>query len=195
MALTETFGDISSRRVKFSWIVNKALKLMNERFFLKLLLALFAGLMVAEVVVVALFGLRLELILLCFIVAAALIGSAFVVRLLLGERRQIETVSMRRAMQKRGGIMQERLSEYGVDEEFMGGKTGRRGKVAAFIEDAGTSEAEKPTILDAHSMERESFDAYIRRSMNGAGEDSEDGFSVELDGAAPEFTHGLARNA
>ena len=67
--------------------------------------------------------------------------------------------------------------------------------MAAFIEDAGTSEAEKPTILDAHSMERESFDAYIRRSMNGAGEDSEDGFSVELDGAAPEFTHGLARNA
>ena len=55
---------------------------MNERFFLKLLLALFAGLIVAEVVVVALFGLRLELILLCFIVVAALTGIAFVVRLL-----------------------------------------------------------------------------------------------------------------
>ncbi len=155
---------------------------MNERFFLKLLLALFAGLIVAELVVVALFGLRLELILLCFIVAAALTGSAFVVRLLLGERREIETVSMRRAMQKRGGVMQERLSEYGVDEEFMGGKTGRRGKVAECAQDAG--EAEKPTLLDAHSMERESFDAYIRRSMNGAGEESEDVFSVELDGAA-----------
>jgi len=155
---------------------------MNERFFLKLLLALFALLIVAEVVVVALFGLRLELILLCFIVAAALTASAFVVRLLLGERREIETVSMRRAMQKRCGVMQERLSEYDIDEEFMGGKTGRRGKVAECAQDAG--EVEKPTLLDAHSMERESFDAYIRRSMNGAGEESEDGFSVELDGAA-----------
>ncbi len=156
---------------------------MNERVFLKLLLALFAGLIVAEVVVVALFGLRLELILFCFIVAAGLTGIAFVVRLLLGERREIETVSMRRAMQKRGGIMQERLSEYGVDEEFMGGRVRRRGSSAAsFAEDA--AEGEKPTILVPHSMERESFDAYIRRSMNGAGEDSKDGFSVELDGAA-----------
>lgn len=157
---------------------------MNERFFLKLLLALFAGLIVAEVVVVALFGLRLELILFCFIVAAGLTGIAFVVRLLLGERREIETVSMRRAMQKRGGIMQERLSEYGVDEEFMGGKRVRRAgaSAASFAEDAG--EGEKPTMLVPHSMERESFDDYIRRSMNGAGEDSENGFSVELDGAA-----------
>ena len=159
---------------------------MNERFFLKLLLSLFAGLIVAEVVVVALFGLRLELILLCFIVAAALTGIAFVVRLLLGERREIETVSMRRAMQKRGGIMQERLSEYGVDEEFMGRKRVRRAgaSAASFAEDAGGSEGEKPTILGSHSMEKESFDAYIRRSMNGTGADSEDGFSVELDGAA-----------
>ncbi len=159
---------------------------MNERFFLKLLLALFVGLIAAEVFVVALFGLRLELILLCFIVAAALTGSAFVVRLILGERREIETVSMRRAMQKRGGVMQERLSEYGVDEEFMGGKRGRRAGASAapLAENGGGSDGEKPTILVPHSMERESFDDYIRRSMNGAGEDSEDGFSVELDGAA-----------
>lgn len=157
---------------------------MNERFFLKLQLALFVGLISAEVVVVALFGLRLELILLCFIVASALTGSAFVVRLLLGERREIETVSMRRAMQKREGIMQERLSEYGVDEEFMGGKTVRRAvtSVVHFAEDTGVDE--KPTILASHSMERESFDDYIRRSMNGAGGDWEEGFSVELDGAA-----------
>ena len=50
----------------------------------------------------------------------------------------------------------------------------------------GTAE-EKPCILEGHTMERESFDDYIRRCMNGAEEDSESadkGFSVELDGAA-----------
>ena len=47
---------------------------MNERFFLKILLVLFCGLIAAEVLVVSLFGLKLELILLCFIVASALTG-------------------------------------------------------------------------------------------------------------------------
>jgi hypothetical protein len=235
---------------------------MNERVFLKLLLVLFAGLIAAEVLVVALFGLRLELILLCFIVAAALTGIAFVVRLLLGERTEMDSVSMRRAMLKRGGIMQDRLKEYDVDEEFIGGKTVRRSKgnassvsfpdqlhgsrsqssapVTVSIEEtirvhaemygglgqllqmmenideasfcrlaqkAGLGDLsreevmlkitlmveessgakEKPCILEGHSMERESFDDYIRRCMNGAEEDSESadkGFSVELDGAA-----------
>ena len=101
---------------------------MNERFFLKMLLILFAGLIAAEVLVVAIFGLRLELILLCFIVAAALTGIAFVVRLLLGERTEIDSVSMRRAREKRGGVMQDRLRDYGVDEEFLGGKTLKRPK-------------------------------------------------------------------
>ena len=241
---------------------------MSERFFLKLLLVLFAGLIAAEVLVVALFGLRLELILLCFIVVAAFTGIAFVVRLLLGERREIETVSMRRAMQKCGGIMQDRLKEYDVDEEFIGSKAVKRPKgnasalheqrpesrsesaaqVTVSIEEAirvhaemygglgellqlmekideasfgrlvqkagmgGLSREEvmlkitlmideaslfrgdsvgndgkKPCILEGHTMERESFDDYIRRCMNGAEEDLEsadNGFSVELDGAA-----------
>ena len=243
---------------------------MNERFFLKLLLALFAGLIVAEVLVVALFGLRLELILLCFIVVAALTGIAIVVRLLLGERREIDSVSMRRAMQKRGGIMPDRLGEYDIDEEFIGGKTVRRPKgkapisalseqrrstttqsaaqVTVSIEEAirvhaemygglgqlrkmiekidevsfvrlvqkaglgnlsreevmlkitlmvddgsrssdaaGDTEGESPCILEGHTMDRESFDDYIRRCMSGAGEDpdsADKGFSVELDGEA-----------
>ena len=243
---------------------------MNERFFLKLLLVLFAGLIAAEVLVVVLFGLRLELILFCFIVAAALTGIAFVVRLLLGERTQIDSVSMRRAREMRDGVMQERLGEYGVDEEFLGGKVVRRPKgsvsrsalsqqrpvsssqsaapVTVSIEEAirvhaemygglgqllqmienideaafgrlvqkaamgdlsrkevmlkialmvdesslsggadGEAEGESPCILEGHSMDRESFDDYIRRCMNGAGEESESadkGFSVELDGEA-----------
>ena len=236
---------------------------MTERFFLKLLLVLFAGLIAAEVLVVVLFGLRLELILFCVIVVAALAGIAVVVQLLLGDRREIDSVSMRRAMQKRGGIMQDRLKEYAIDEEFIGGKTVKRQKgsasaaalserlrgsqsesaspVPVSIEEAirlhaemygglaqllqlmekideasfgrlvqkggmgdlsreevmlkitcmieehtfsGGAAGQKPCTLESYSMERESFDDYIRRSMNGAVEDSEDGFSVELDGAA-----------
>jgi len=102
---------------------------MNERIFLKLLLALFSGLIAAEVLVVVLFGLRLELILLCFIVVAALIGIAFVVRFLFAERaNDIDSVSMRRAKEKKTDIMQDRLKEYDVDEEFLGGKALNRGK-------------------------------------------------------------------
>ncbi len=243
---------------------------MNERFFLKLLLLLFAGLIAAEVLVVALFGLRLELILLCFIIVAAFTGIAVVVRLLLGERREIDSVSMRRAREKNGGIMQDRLKDYGVDEEFIGRKTLKRpkgnasatalheqldarstysaapvtvtideairahaemyggfGQLLQLIEKiddasfgrlvqkaglgnlsrdevtlkitlmvekdsrscgaAGEADRERPSILEGHSMDKESFDDYIRRCMTGAGDDTEcadKGFSVELDGDA-----------
>ncbi len=256
---------------------------MTERVFLKLLLVLFAGLIAVEVLVVALFGLRLELILLCFIVAAALTGIAFVVRLLQGERTEIDSVSMRRAREKNGGIMQDRLKDYGVDEEFIGRKTMKHPKgkapvsalserlhgstqsaapVTVSIEEAirvhaemygglgqllqlmekiddasfgrlvqkaglgnfsreevmlritlmvdegsrssdaaGEAEGEIPCILEGHTMDRESFDDYIRRCMTGVGYDPEcvdKGFSVELDGDAlskgsgvppPDFSH------
>jgi hypothetical protein len=63
-------------------------------------------------------------------------------------------------------------------------------KITCMIDEhsfSGGAANEKPCILEGHSMERESFDDYIRRCMNGTEEDSESadkGFSVELDGAA-----------
>ena len=238
---------------------------MNERFFLKILLVLFCGLIAAEVLVVSLFGLKLELILLCFIVVAALTGILFVLRLLLAERNDIDSVSMRRAKEKSSGIMQDRLKEYSVDEEFLGGKAENRARgnfqkpsfpehsasseepvlpVRESIEDAIRLHAEmygglgellkmmekiddasfdrlvkkvgfgevsreevmlkitlmtngelnaaecervEQSILDGHSMDKASFDEYIRRCMNVADEESEsadNGFSVELDSVA-----------
>ena len=238
---------------------------MNERFFLKILLVLFCGLIAAEVLVVSLFGLKLELILLCFIVVAALTGILFVVRLLLAERNDIDSVSMRRAKVKSSGIMQDRLKEYSVDEEFLVGKAANRSTwnsqkpsfpelgvdsdepvlpVRESIEDAIRVNAEmygglgellkmmekiddasfdrlvkkvgfgevsreevilkitlmsndevnatdcdkvEQCILEGHSMDKASFDEYIRRCMNVADEESEsadNGFSVELDSAA-----------
>ena len=238
---------------------------MNERFFLKILLVLFGGLIAAEVLVVSLFGLKLELILLCFIIVAALTGILFVARLLITERTDIDSVSMRRAKEKRTDIMQDRLKEYGVDEEFLGGKSLNRGKWNAqqpsfseqstgteapvlpvresieeairvhagmygglgellkkmeTIDDASfdrlvkkvgfgdvsreevmlkitlmanadskavESDSEQPCVLAGHSMDKASFDEYIRRCMNVADEESEsadNGFSVELDSVA-----------
>ncbi len=243
-------------------------KIMNERFFLKLLLALFSALVAAELFLVLLFGLRLELILLCFIMATAFTGIAIVVRLLSQQRGEVDSVSTRRAREKRNDIMRERLREYSVDEEFLGAETfrnvrgdspaapmsetqrstsppavetvvsveqairvhaemygglglllqmmekiddtsfGRLVKKAGFGElsreevmlkitlmvaeespsmrGVAESDQERSCILEGYSMERESFDDYIRRSMNGAEGDAEcaDGFSVKLDGAA-----------
>ena len=224
---------------------------MNERFFLKILLVLFCGLIAAEVLVLLLFGLKLELILFCFIIVAAITGILFVVRLLLTERSDIDSVSMRRAKEKSNDIMQDRLKEYSVDEEFLGGKVKHRigseeqvlpvresveeairvhaemygglGELLRMMkkiddasfnqlvkkvgfgevtreevilkithmangeENAAECDSREQCVLEGHSMDRESFDEYIRRSMNVADEESESadkGFSVELDSAA-----------
>ena len=243
-------------------------KIMNERFFLKLLLALFSAFVAVELLVVLLFGLRLELILLCFILAAAFTGITIVVRLLSPQRSEVDSVSTRRAREKRNDIMRERLRDYSVDEEFLCAETfrnvrgsapaapmsetqrsasqpavetvvsveqalrvhaemygglgqllqmmekidepsfGRLVKKAGFGElskeevmlkitlmvaeespsmrGVAESDQERPCILEGYSMDRESFDEYIQRSMNGSEGDAEcaDGFSVELDGAA-----------
>ena len=95
--------------------------MINERLLLKLLLALFSGLIAAELLVVALFGFRLELMLFCFILAAALTGILVVVRLLGQQRSDIDSVSARRVKAKRSDVMRDRLKDYGVDEEFLGG--------------------------------------------------------------------------
>jgi len=240
---------------------------MNERLFLVLLLALFLGLFAAELLVVAWFGFRLELILFCFIMAVSLTGILVVVRLLLQQPPEIDSVSKRRAKEKRLDIMQDRLKNYSVDDEFLGresvtqGKgnspelpmTEKRGKhctgettssierairvhadrygglgqllqmmekidelsfsrlvtnvgfgevsreevlvtIARMIEgdsrfmsDVVEREGERTSVLDGHSMERESFDEYIRRCMVGAedvDERGDKGFSVELDSSA-----------
>ncbi|MEI7747662.1 MAG: hypothetical protein WCI81_01165 [Chlorobiaceae bacterium] len=242
---------------------------MNERFFLKLLLTLFSGLVAAELLVVVLFGFRLELMLFCFIMAVALTGILLVVRLLLQQPPEMDSVSIRREREKRTDIMRDRLREYSVDEEFLGGgavkgakensvaspittaqkkRNYSAGEPAVSLEEAirvhaemygglgpllqmmekideasfcrlvkkaglgelsreevmcritvmieassssirdtkGVDGGEQPSVLEEHSMDRESFDEYIRRCMTGAADDSKDadGFSVELDSEA-----------
>ncbi len=241
---------------------------MNERFFLKLHLALFFGLLVAELLVPLLFGFRLELIVFCFVIAVAMTGMLVVTRLLLQHRAEIDSVSSRRAKAKRSDVMRDRLKEYSVDEEFLGGESYSRekgsapappaaesrcsrntsaGESAVTIEEAIKAhaeiygglgellqmmekiddgafghllkkaglyeisreevivkitlmiEAESPAlgnaadcqgeehcILEGHTLDKESFDDYIRRCMTGAEDDEKcgDGISVDLNDAA-----------
>ncbi|TLU53606.1 MAG: hypothetical protein FDX02_06815 [Chlorobium sp.] len=241
---------------------------MNERLFLKLLLALFFGLFVAELLVVLLFGFRLELIVFCFVIAVAVTGMLVVARLLLQQRAEIDSVSSRRAKAKRSDVMHDRLREYSIDEEFLGGERfirdkGRSpvpptaesrssrnpsaGDSTATIEEAIKSHAEmygglgqlllmmekiddnsfgrlvkiaglgelsreevilkmtlmvheesssmgdgpesdggESSMLEGHTMDKESFDEYIRRCMSGAEHDEQcgDGITVDLDDVA-----------
>ncbi len=242
---------------------------MDERFFLKLLLTLFSGLVAAELLVVALFGFRLELIFFCFVLAVAVTGILVVVRLLLQQPHEMDSVSGRRARQMRTDIMRDRLREYSVDEEFLGrGAKGTKANVVAplmnetqkssnqfqekpvasleeaimvhaemygglgpllqmmetiddasfcrLVKKAGMGELSReevmckitfmieassslscdtgePSVLEGHSMDRESFDEYIRRCMTGAEDDSKgtEGFSVDLDSAALSWGTGV----
>ena len=175
---------------------------MNERLFLKLLLALFSGLIVAELFVVLFFGFRLELLLFWFILAVAFSGILVVIRLLGQQRTEIDSVSSRRAKMKRSDVMRDRLIEYSVDEEFLGAESFTQGKgdqqkpssaESVSRRDSEGACGETLSVLESWSMERESFDEYIRRSMSGAEEGSEcaDTLSVDLDGAA--LSRGIVR--
>jgi len=131
---------------------------MNERLFLKLLLALFSSLMVAELLVALRFGFRLELMLFCFIMALALTGILVVARLLGQQRTEIDSVSARRAAAKRSGLMRDRLRDYAVDEEFLGGESFARSTKR--VEDSPLREAlhrAKPFADDSATTIEESI--------------------------------------
>lgn len=240
---------------------------MNERLFLKLLLALFSVLLVAEPLLALLYGFRLELMLFSFLIAVALIGILVTLRFLLPQRAEIDSVSARRAKARRSDVMRDRLKAYSIDEEFLGGEsfTRQKGREAepppadshssrkpqgesmatleeaikaharmygglvellrmmekldeiAFrqlvkkaglgqisreeviikitlmlqaqsspLPDGDDCEDEEPSIMPGHTLDKESFDDYIRRCMSGAGDDEKcaEGISVDLNDAA-----------
>lgn len=95
---------------------------MNDRYFLNILLALFSVLAAVEICAAAMFGLRTELVLFIFVIAAAFSGIAVVLRLMHQQRPEIESVSMRRARAMHDDTVKERIREYGLDEEFLSGK-------------------------------------------------------------------------
>ena len=133
---------------------------MNERFFLKLLLALFSGLLVVELLVLLLFGFRLELIVFCFVIAVAMTGMLVVARLLQQQRAEIDSVSSRRAKAKRSDVMGDRLREYSVDEEFLGGESFRREKASSPVPPAESRNSRKPSAGESTMTIEEAIKAH-----------------------------------
>ncbi|NTU96681.1 MAG: hypothetical protein HGA62_02565 [Chlorobiaceae bacterium] len=236
---------------------------MNDRFFQNILLALLFGLAAAETLAAVIFGLKTELVLFIFVIAAALSGIVTIFALRSRQRPEVESVSMRRARAMEDGLMKDRFREYGVDGEFLSGREvknvvappapsfGETGTKASgvsieeairfhagthgglerlllkmetldevsfdkLLDDAGLKDISKEDILrrirmmasvegeecvkvctrsldeamEAFSLDRKSFDDYIRRSMSsgdnsmGMDDDGEAGFSVQLDSAS-----------
>jgi len=181
---------------------------MNERLAAGVLAGISAALIASESLLAALYGFDAGLILFCLALYAGAAGILFSLRILLGERQGIETVSMRRAraMQHEGAGA--RLEGYGVDEEFLDGGGRRKPKPTAekassagspgrsFSSPGGSSggddelkasnraQASSP-VLNI-SLDRADFDSYIKRSMSegeASADGGEGGFSIGLDTA------------
>lgn len=144
---------------------------MNDRLFALLLFSVSLGLAAAELALLA-SAFPPDFSVLVLAVAISLAGMLFSVRLLLGARHAVESVSVRRKRAMQDPVMRERLEGYASDEEFLGG---------ACRCTQSSSSAFSRLNLESFSLDREGFQEYIGRSMGGSGENEECGFSVDLD--------------
>ena len=101
---------------------------MSERVVLRILIGLSVALIFSELVLLIIFGVRIEMILLPFVVFLAAVGVLLGIAFLKGMRPEIESVSMRRARAMKDDMIRKRLEGYEVDEEFMPGGRKKRQK-------------------------------------------------------------------
>ncbi|RNA65445.1 hypothetical protein CR163_009600 [Prosthecochloris sp. ZM_2] len=94
---------------------------MNERLVSRVVIGLSLALIAAEAVLIAVYGLRMEIVLLPFIVFLAALGLLFGIASMRGMRSDIESVSMRRERAMKDELVRKRLEGYEVDEEFLPG--------------------------------------------------------------------------
>jgi hypothetical protein len=171
---------------------------MNQRLAAGVLAGLSVALIAAETLA-ALAGLDVRLMLLFLSLYAGIVGLLFALRTLADGRREvIESVSERRARAKRDSRTGALLDAYGIDEEFIGrGFRERKPVAVSHPEPVGKGEAvrgsepEAAPARDASpalsiSIDKESFDDYIRRCMSEPGTCSDDdesgaGYAVDLD--------------
>ncbi|WP_294345107.1 hypothetical protein [Prosthecochloris sp.] len=99
---------------------------MSERLVARIIIGLSVMLIVSEVMVIALYGIRFEVVFLPFVVFLAFLGVLFGIVLLNGKRPEIESVSTRRARAMKDEKVRKLLEGYEVDEEFLPG--GRKKK-------------------------------------------------------------------
>ena len=101
---------------------------MSERFFARVIVGLSVLLIVSEIVVITLYGIRLELVFLPFVIFLASLGVLFGITLLKGKRSEIESVSTRRARAMKDEKVRKLLDGYEVDEEFLPGRRKKKKK-------------------------------------------------------------------
>jgi hypothetical protein len=176
---------------------------MNQRTVAGVLAGLSTALIVTELLIALQGGFDPGLMLFALSLFIGLTGLLFALRTLGDSRREvIESVSERRARAKRDAGMSGLLDGYEIDEEFIGrGRASGKpvsSKPAGSPESAGKESSvqmfEEPSIAGGHdespslsiSIDKESFDDYIRRCMSEPGtciddEESEPGYAVDLD--------------
>lgn len=176
---------------------------MNQRMTAGILATLSVALIVAELAVAFWGGFDPGVMVLVFSLYVGLTGLLFSLRTLAdGHREVVESVSERRARAKRDTVMSGLLDGYDIDDEFIG--RGRSGKSVSSKPSASPEpeeplsplrDAQNPESSDAAgdaspafsiSIDKESFDDYIRRCMSEPGtcideEESEPGYAVDLD--------------
>ena len=113
---------------------------MGERLIARIVIGLSVLLVVSEIGVVMLYGVRFELLFLPFVIFLASLGAVFGLVLLKGSRPEIESVSSRRARAKKDEKVRKLLEGYDVDEEFLPGRRKAARKTA------GVSNAGVPAV-------------------------------------------------
>lgn len=164
---------------------------MRERTLFILLFLLSLLFLVTEITLAINYGLRLDLMFFPFLLAVGIGSLFFFGSLLLSQTTAtIESVSTRRARQKKVEGLQQRLQGYDIDEEFIAGSRPGSVATAQAAEPAGMGATE--SLLDSYDMEQESFNEYIRRSMGadtGAQSQPDGSIAVDLDGES--LSHGI----
>ncbi|NTW64097.1 MAG: hypothetical protein HGA46_08480, partial [Chlorobiaceae bacterium] len=135
---------------------------MNERVMVKMFLALSILLFIAELVVGVFYQADLRLMVLFFLLALSFSGILVSLKMLLGEKQEVESVSMRRRRALDDEVMKDVLDGYEVDEEFLGNvsrkgkKRGGSGAVQEQNVSAGEGGAKEESSLEdairAHSV-------------------------------------------
>ena len=94
---------------------------MSERLFARIVIGLSVLLIVAEIALIVLYGVRIELIILPLVAFLGALGILAGLVFLKGTRVEIESVSTRRARAKKDEKVRRLLEGYEVDEEFLPG--------------------------------------------------------------------------
>lgn len=131
---------------------------MSERFVARIIIALSVLLIVSEIVVIVLYGIRFELVFLPFVIFLASLGVVFGITLLKGRRPEIESVSTRRARAMKDDKVRKLLDGYEVDEEFLPGRR-KKNKRAVQKQQNGTPEAREAISRPvSHGTVRDPFE-------------------------------------